>query len=435
MIYSRNNQTAGGIFFRCFFPTLQESVTSEVFCPLFVPLRRFKSNFLLILPGKNDSNLHVVNLLQQLCLKPDEMRTKNILTAALIILSLASCRKKDKPVNPSPDPVIPTLPVTSGVSKKSRIDSISREIKKWELNNVAKDSVWQDSAGVSFFIRYTAGWYRYNANGVLPGKIINTVRFKTDSEVEFSAGPGSQLIKITTDNITATPYDTLVPASATGVDGAIHRWFGNRKNETVAGMGSGRGTSFNNYATIFTGFPGALTSRFYDPVPVNQLIPALKQSAIEKKTGCMVYSAGAYYRIYFDYDDAFTRYSNFYQRNITDKGFVSMITYGHEVYVFIESDAADDNVRAAVNRTLDGTETAEDISLLKQSTGRVYYRHIAADKVAKENINGYDRLKEYKAIMSAPFQYKGVPVYYGVDDMSLAPVTADRLLKVDFPLK
>lgn len=362
------------------------------------------------------------------------MTLKNTVVALSVIMMVMSCGKKETPDRlPDPNPVNPG-PVTAATTKKARIDSIANDIKKWQLNNIVRDSVWQDSAGISFFIRYTAGWYRFNDNNLLPGSTINTVKFKKDSELEFVTGPTNQQVKLFTDNLAAKPYDTLVTASKVAVDGAIRHWFRDGKG-AVAGLGSGRAVTFTDYATVFLSFPGLLTARFFDPVASNQLVPAVKQASIEKKRGCMVYSTGTYYTVYFDYDDGLRRYKDYYAANPVNKGFVSSVSYGHEVYVFIESDAAEDKLRAAMNRTLDGTETGEDIELLRQTQAHVYYRHAGADKVAQTNLNGYDRLKEYVAIMkNTPFQYIGVPVYYGV--MSVAPenIEADRILKADFRL-
>ncbi|NML40358.1 hypothetical protein HHL17_24385 [Chitinophaga sp. G-6-1-13] len=366
------------------------------------------------------------------------MILKNTVVALSVAMIVISCGKKETPNRP-PDPTpttpeTPTNPVASGTAKKARMDSLTNVIKKWQLNNIVRDSVWQDSAGVSFFIRYTAGWYRYNDNNLFPGNTINPVKFKNSNELEFVTGPENQQVKIFNSNHVVKPFDTLVTASKAAVDGTIRYWFRENKG-TVSGAGSGKAVRFTDYATLFLSFPGTLTNRFFDPVPVSQLIPVAQHASLDKKIGCMVYSVASYYTVYFDYLDGLQRYKDYYATNTVNKGFISSVSYGHEVYVFVESDATEDKLIAAINRTLDGTATGEDIELLRQSHSRVYYRHTAADKVAKENLNGYDRLNEFVRITrNTPFQYTGVPVYYGVTNATPEDIEADRILKVDYKL-
>lgn len=361
------------------------------------------------------------------------MTSKHSVVVLFVIMAVISCGKKETPNRP-PDPVAPNDTVVTGTAKKARIDSLTSAIRKWEVNNIVRDSVWQDSAGVSFFIKYTAGWYRFNDNNLFPGNTINTTTFKSNGDLEFVTGPGNQQVKLFNDRLTTTPADTLVTASKTAVDGLVRYWFRENKG-SVSGLGSGRAVKFTDYATLFLFFPGTLTARYFDPVPVSQLIPAARQSALEKKTGCMIYSAGTYYTVYFDHDDAYQRYPNYYATNAANKGFISSVSYGHEIYVFLESDTTEDKLRVAMNRTLDGTETGEDIELLKQAKAHVYYRHVGADKVSKDNLNGYDRLKEYMTIITkTPFQFTGVPVYYGVMNAVPEDMEADRILKVDYKL-
>lgn len=359
------------------------------------------------------------------------MLKKTVATVLIIALTISCKKNDDKPVNPpGPDPQ-----VVKDLSKKAKIDSISNVIKKWQLNNVVRDSVWNDSAGVSFFIKYPAGWFRINGNSIFPGATINTSEFKKDNVPEFLAGPENQQVKLFTGNITVKPVDSLIPLSQTAVSGLIQHWFG-KSNGTTEGTAVGRAVSFDDYATLFLYSPAAaLTNRLFDPVPLHQLIPAAKQSAIEKKNGCMVYSVWVNYRLYFDYQDGLVRYKNYYATDAGNKGFISMVAYGHEVFVFLESDAEEDKLRPAMNRTLSGTETSEDVALLKQSKAHVYYRHVAAAKVSKEDLNGYDRLKEYLTIINTPFDYKGVPLYYGVKNTAAETIEADRLLRIDFTLK
>lgn len=86
-------------------------------------------------------------------------------------------------------------------------------------------------------------------------------------------------------------------------------------------------------------------------------------------------------------------------------------------------------------RTLDGTEAMEDIELLRQATAHVYYRHTEADKVSKNNVNGYDRLKEYvNSTTKKTSQYKGVPFYYSVMNTAGADIEADRILQANYKL-
>ncbi|MBC9909014.1 hypothetical protein [Chitinophaga varians] len=365
------------------------------------------------------------------------MIRKHTVVALSVLMIVMSCGKKETPNRPQDPPPTnpgPTTPVASATAKKARIDSLTNAIKKWQLNNIVRDSVWQDSAGISFFIGYTAGWYRYNDNNLFPGNTINPVPFKNRNELEFVAGPANQQVKIFNSNHLVKPYDTLLTASRAAVDGTIRYWFRENKGP-VSGVGSGKAVPFTDYATLFLSFPGTLTNRFFDPVPVSQLIPAAKHAALEKKTGCMVYSVASYHTVFFDYLDGLQRYKDYYATNAVNKGFISSVSYGHEIYVFVESDATEDKLTAAINRTLDGTETGEDITLLKQSSSRVYYRHTAADKVAKENLNGYDRLKEYVTITrNTPFQYAGVPVYYSMMNTLPEDIEADRILKVDYKL-
>lgn len=363
------------------------------------------------------------------------MILKNTVVALSAAMLMMSCGKKDVPDTPTdPNPNPGTNPVAAGTSKKARIDSISRLIKNWQVNHVVRDSVWQDSAGVSFFIKYGAGWHRFSDNNLFPGNTINLATFRNSSVPEFIPGPDNQQVKIFTTSLAVKRGDSVVPASKAAVDGVLRYWFRDTKGP-ISGLGSGRAVTFTDYATLFLAFPGTLTARHFDPIPVQQLVPAASHAALEKKTGCMVYSVGTYHTIYFDYGDGLKRYKNYYATNAADKGIISSVSYGHEVYVFLESDAPEDKLRPAMNRALDGTETAEDIELLRQAKSHVYYRHTAADKVSKDNLNGYDRLKEYVNILTkTPFQYTGVPVYYSVMNTAGGDIEVDRILKVDFKL-
>ncbi|SJZ84815.1 hypothetical protein SAMN04488128_1011839 [Chitinophaga eiseniae] len=357
--------------------------------------------------------------------------------ALFVIMTVVSCGKKETPVRPvdpgPPTPVTPIDPAATGKAKKVRMDSLANAIRKWAVNNIVRDSVWQDSAGVSFFIKYGAGWFRFNNDNLFPGNTINAVKFKTD-ELEFLPGPDNQQVKIFTTVPAIKKGDTVVAASKAAVDGVLRYWFRENKGP-ISALGSGRAVTFTDYATLSLAFPGTLTARHFDPIPVQQMVPAASHAALEKKTGCMVYSVGTYHTIYFDYNDGLQRYKNYYATNAADKGIISSVSYGHEVYVFLEADTPEDKLRPAMNRTLDGTETAEDIELLRQAKARVYYRHTSADKVSKDNLNGYDRLKEYVNILTkTPFQYTGVPVYYSVMNTAGADTEVNRILKVDFKL-
>lgn len=364
------------------------------------------------------------------------MILKNTVAALAVAMIVMSCGKKDVTVTPTdPNPNPSTNPVATVTSKKARIDSIYRLIKKREANNmnIVRDSVWQDSAGISFFIKYGAGWFRANDDNLFPGNTVNVVRFKRN-ELEFIPGPDNQLVKIFTTVPAARPGDTVVAASKAAVDGVLRNWFRGSK-DPVSGLGSGKAITFTDYAMPFLSFPGMLTAKYFDPVPAYQLIPVAPHAAPEKKAGCLVYSVSTYYTVYFDYGDGLRRYKNYYTTNAAGKGIISSVSYGHEVYVFLESDAGEDKLRSAMNRTLDGKETAGDIELLRQATARVYYRHTAADKVSKGNLNGYDRLKEYVDLLTkTPFQYTGVPVYYSVKNTAGVAIEADRILQADYKL-
>ncbi|WP_143019695.1 hypothetical protein [Niabella drilacis] len=376
-------------------------------------------------------------------------RYKIVPAVLALIFLIASCGKKDIPLNPpGPEPPnSPDPPVTIVQGKKAQIDSIRAALKANSFNKeVLRDSVWEDSSGVSFFIRYSADYYRVNDGNeaeIYPGAFLNKKDFQEAVLTPFNGYPDHPVALSSTAGGIAG--DTLIAPNRTAFTGLMDHWFKGLQNGDVS-LSSGR-VPFKRYSTALFNFPGWIIGEnsAFEQIDPAYLVPRLPDGtdAIAKRSGYVVYSMGVYHHVLFndarDYNEHKASYAGLLKN---DACFISDLVYGYAAYVFLESDATEERLKSAVNSYFNNWATADDIAVLKSADARVYYQHVNRNSIAARDLNGYERLIEFKKLFEQPFNYKGVPLVYRVkgirtegSSVSLYPVQSDRVYKTAFRLK
>jgi hypothetical protein len=333
---------------------------------------------------------------------------------ALLAFLAIGCSKKDSPVVPVPDPPKPPVTPVKTNYKKPQIDSIRRVLEGGKYK-IAKDSVWKDSLGVSFFVADSVsefGVTAKNADGAYPGSLFAIADLK---KLAFTPITNYEKLPITvfTDAWNVDKFsDVIVPSKKTADDALskiIASATGPRKQINSQSSGKTEFTSYSLTAKYLLGIGDGFSSL---------LTPKLQPGTadIQKKTGLILYYITSYYSYRIDgvIDPFFNK--NQYPDLASRSAVVSGINYGRVGMVFLESDSSWTSLSGAVARATDGKgqPAQNDISILKAATAHVYYKDLNGEKlVDQNNLNGYDRLLEFKKINALYNETdKGVPISF-----------------------
>ncbi|WP_448104411.1 thiol-activated cytolysin family protein [Pedobacter panaciterrae] len=348
----------------------------------------------------------------------------------LLLLSstFIACKKAEKTESLVPPTVTPPVTEEPKVSAKAfKIDSIRSAVNKNAWYAVVSDSVWADSAGISFKVQ-TAEDFRDGAlsflglvnNNIFPGALLqgDSMENLLYKPFVFTVYKQNPLVIYSTSPSFDPFMTTLIPSLAGSNDFIKNSLKANGKQ--VDGFTYSNGTEFRNYSEI-----SITTGKNWD---FSQLVikKANDKGNIKKKTGFFVNYELSLFNIAVDFPAS--------EHRIFEAGvdpalisgnpvYVSNVTYGRSAIIAIESDASFQQIKASFQNVQNGQGSVEDKNLFTEAVVTVYMRGFKAVDVSNiEAARGYDQVQLFVKSLAAGGSYSnadyGVPINFYVSKIT-----------------
>ncbi|NRF37483.1 thiol-activated cytolysin family protein [Pedobacter foliorum] len=339
-----------------------------------------------------------------------------------------ACKKIDKSEPIVPPTVTPPVIVKPQVSAKAfKIDSIRSAVRKNPGYTVVSDSIWADSAGISFKVQvaedFTDAALSFQGavnSSVFPGALLQGGSIRNMLYQPFVPnGYKQHPLVIYSTSPSFDPFSTTLIPSLKGTTDFIKNAL-NTDGKQIESVSYSNGTEFSNYSEI-----SMATRKNWD---FSALV--IKQPGdhghIKKKTGFYVNYELSLFNVTVDFPASDFR---IFEANIDpatvsgDPLYVNHVTYGRTAILAIESDASFQQIKSAFQNAQNGQERAEDKDLLQKSVITVYMQGFKAGEVDKIQVaNGYNRVQLFTKALAASGSYSntdyGVPVNFYVSKIT-----------------
>lgn len=296
----------------------------------------------------------------------------------LLLASLCLACKKDPKV--TPDPVGPvTVPVDTGKTapikstKFAKIDSIRKVISAKATYDVLSDSVWADSAGITFRVQAKGSFMTnqfsptpLSKNRIYPGSLLkgNTI---LNQKYEALTGYPQNAVTIYSSLLSVELFSTAVPSLGETTK-YIKAFLGNSTGGQVDAISFSNGSSFTNYSEISIN-----TGTSWDFSSLAILRPA-DNGHIKKKNGFYATIDLSLFSVLLDptseggYFAPGTNIGSIPDNPVIIEG----VTYGRTAIVAIESDEDFNTIKTAFQSVLNNESAAATQKLLNEATITLY---------------------------------------------------------------
>lgn len=340
---------------------------------------------------------------------------------------LMACKKGDKlePTPPPPTTPPPVKPVAS--TKTFKIDSIRSIVQKNGFYTALSDSIWADSAGISFKVQIrddaaeaALSFPATENTAIFPGALLqgNSIGTSSYKSFVFSGYKQNPLVIFSS----STSFDPLMTKLIPSLSGTTDFIKTSLKTDAkqISDFTYTKGTEFRNYSEITM-----WTRKNWD---FSSLVirKAGDKGHIKKKTGFFVNFELALFDIAVDFpaSDYKIFEAGVDPASISgDPVYVNDVVYGRTAIIAIESDAAFQEINAAFQAVQTGKESAEDKKILQEAVITIYMRGFKTDEVSRiQTAQGHDRVSLFTKALLAGGTYSntdyGVPISFYVSKIT-----------------
>lgn len=338
-----------------------------------------------------------------------------------------ACKKGDKlePTPPPPTTPPPVKPVAS--TKTFKIDSIRSIVQKNGSYTALSDSIWADSAGISFKVQMrdeaaeaALSFPATENTAIFPGALLQGNSIGTSSYKSFVLSSYKQNpLVIYSSSPSFDPLMTKLIPSLSGTTDFIKTSL-KTDGKQINSLTYTNGTEFRNYSEI------TMSTRKNWDFSSLVIRKAGDKGHIKKKTGFYVNFELALFDIAVDFpaSDYKIFEAGVDPASISgDPVYVNDVVYGRTAIIAIESDAAFQEIKAAFQAAQTGKESAEDKKILQEAVITIYMRGFKTDEVSRiQTAQGYDRVSLFTKALLAAGTYSntdyGVPISFYVSKIT-----------------